>query len=105
MLRGDRLKTLREDRGYTHQKLAELLDLGTSQVWRYEAGKTDPSGDILVRLAKVFDVSVDYLLGLVDDPTPTVLSENNLSPKERTVLAALRRGQNYEAIKLIVGDN
>lgn len=104
MLHGDRLKTLREDRGYTHHKLAELLDLGASQIWRYETGKTDPSGDILVRIARVFDVSVDYLLGLTDDPGPTGLSESNLSPKERTVVAALRRGQNYEAIKLIIGD-
>jgi transcriptional regulator with XRE-family HTH domain len=105
MLRGDRLKALRENKGYTHQQLAELLDLALPQIWRYEAGKTDPSGDIVARIARVFNVSADYLLGLTDEPTPPGALEDGLSPKERTVLSALRRGQNYEAIKMIVSDN
>jgi transcriptional regulator with XRE-family HTH domain len=105
MLRGERLKALREAKGYTHQQVADLLNLGIAQIWRYEAGKTDPTGDVLTRMAKVFNVSTDCLLGLTDDPAPVGLSESNLSPKERIVVAALRRGQNYEAIKLIVSDN
>jgi transcriptional regulator with XRE-family HTH domain len=104
MLVGDRLKDLREGRSYTHQELAHLLDLSITQVWRYETGKTDPSGEILARMAKVFNVSVDYLLGVIDDPLPPGSTESNLSDQEKAVIQALRRGQKIEAIKVIVGD-
>ena len=101
MLRGDRLKSLREKGGYTHAELAEMLDLGYAQVYRYEAGKTDPSGEILDRIASVFGVSVDYLLGRTDDPTPSV---SNLSSKEKEVVSALRRGDYKALMKAVVGD-
>lgn len=105
MLQSERLKILRESRGYSHQKLAELLDIGFPQIWRYESGKNDPSSEVLSRMAKVLDVSADYLLGLTDDPTPSALSENNLSEHEHSVVAAMRRGEKYEAIRLIVTEN
>lgn len=101
MLRGDRLKVLRESKGYTHEELAELLDLGTTQIWRYENGKTDPSGDILSRIAQVLDVTADYLLGLTDDPHPN-LKIDNLTSQERKVLSAMRHGDYFEAIRVIV---
>jgi transcriptional regulator with XRE-family HTH domain len=104
MLHGERLKALRESKRYTHQHLANMLGLAMVQVWRYEAGKTDPSGDVLARMAKVFNVSVDYLLGLTDTPLPPGVSASDLSEKERNVIAALREGEPYEAIKLIVAD-
>ncbi len=102
MLQNERLKNLRESKRYTHQELAELLDISTPQIWRYEAGKVDPSADVLARLAMVFSVSTDYLLGLTEDPAPSPLSENNLTEHEHSVVAALRRGEKYEAIRLIV---
>lgn len=101
MLRGDRLKDLRQSKGYTHEELAEILDLSQKQIWRYEAGKTDPSGEIVSRIAEVFNVSSDYLLGVTDDPNP-YLRVDNLSPKERQVLAAMRRGEVVEAIRVLV---
>jgi transcriptional regulator with XRE-family HTH domain len=104
MLHGDRLKLLRESKGYTHQRLAELLDLSISQIWRYESGKTDPTGDILARIARVFNVSVDYLLGITDEATPPGLIETGLSQKERNVITALRQGDNYQAIKMIIDE-
>lgn len=100
-MRGDRFRSLRESKNYTHEELAELLQLGTSQIWRYENNKTDPAGDVLARIAKIFGVSTDYLLGLTDDPTPSV---DNLTTRERAVLAAMRHGDVVEAIKVMVND-
>jgi transcriptional regulator with XRE-family HTH domain len=101
MLHGDRLKQLRVQKGFTHQQLAEQLGLGTKQIWRYESGENDPTGDILRRIAQAFNVSVDYLLGLVNEPTPW-LCEGDLTSKEREVLVAWRRGDRMEAIRAIV---
>lgn len=103
MFRGDRLKQLREARGFTHADLATLLDVGYAQINRYEAGRITPAGDVVARIATVFNVSTDYLLGMADDPAPN-FRVDNLSPKERAVLSAMRHGEPMEAIKIIVND-
>jgi transcriptional regulator with XRE-family HTH domain len=101
MIDGDRLKQLRLQKGLTYQQMAEQLSLGTKQFWRYESGENDPTGDVLRRLAEVFKVSADYLLGLTDEPMPW-LREGDLTKKEREVITAWRRGERLDAIRAIV---
>ena len=61
---GDRLKTLRTGKHMTQRQLAQLIGVTKSMVSAYETGIRYPSYDILIRLASVFGVSTDYLLGL-----------------------------------------
>lgn len=89
-MRGDRLRKIREDHNYTQEQLAELLDIGQTQIWRYENGKSAPNSDILLKIASFFNVSTDYLLGLSDEPKGYF--EVELTPDEQKVLAAYRRG-------------
>lgn len=103
MFRGDRLKQLRESRNYTHAELADLINVGFAQIYRFEAQKASPTADILAKLAEVFNVSADYLLGLTDEQAPH-FRVDNLSPEEREVLAELRRGNKLAAIRAIAGD-
>src|SRR5579859_7122126 len=103
MLQGERLKLLRISRGYTHQKLAERVDLGMKQIWRYETGENDASGDVLARFAREFNVSTDYLVGLTDDPSPCI-SQSDLQPKELQVISAWRRGDKMFALRTIILD-
>ncbi len=103
-MRGDRFRNLRINRGYTHEELAEMLGLSQKQIWRYEAEKTEPSGKILARIAEVFNVSTDYLLGITDDPSPH-LRVDNLTDKEREVLSAMRRGDVVEAMRALISDS
>lgn len=102
-MRGDRLKQLRLLHSHSQESLAELLGIGNRQIWRYENGETEPDGQIVAKIAQVFDVSTDYLLGLTDDPNPK-LKESDLQPKERAVIAAWRQGDFREAIRGIVND-
>lgn len=104
MLRGERVRALRLEKKYTHQELADKLGMNIRQIARYEAGETDSTGDALVRLAQVFSVSTDYLLGLTDDPTPRY-GISDLTPTEQAVLDALRRNDPLAAIKAIVYDS
>jgi transcriptional regulator with XRE-family HTH domain len=99
-LRGDRLRELRQRRDYTQEELAEILDLGIRQIHRYESGETDPSGDIVARIAKLLGVTTDYLLGLVDEPDAH-FSERDYSPMERKLITAVRKGRIVEALKTI----
>lgn len=61
---GDRLKTLRTGKHMTQWQLAQHIGVTKSMVSAYETGIRYPSYDILIRLACVFGVSTDYLLGL-----------------------------------------
>lgn len=60
---GKRLRILRENKGYNQEKLAKLCGLSTSTIGMYEQGRRQPDNDTLVKLADIFDVSIDYLLG------------------------------------------
>lgn len=103
MLSGERLRELRQARGFTHERLAELLNLNPKQIWRYETNQTDPNGEIVARMARLFEVSTDFLLGVSDDPMPG-LTQDVLSPGERFIIASLRQGQKLKAIRAIVDD-
>ena len=62
---GERLEKLREERGYTKQRLSELMDMKSySTVTAWENGSNLPRGFELIKLAEMFEVSTDYILGL-----------------------------------------
>jgi transcriptional regulator with XRE-family HTH domain len=63
----ERLKRLREETGDNSRKVASALGLSTSTYLYYEQEKTQPNLDTLVKIAKYFNVSVDYLLGLKNE--------------------------------------
>ena len=65
-----RLKDLREDKDLTQQKMADMLKISRSAYSAYENGANAVPIDVLVRLAKFYNTSVDYLLEQTDDPTP-----------------------------------
>ena len=61
---GNRLKELRTKAGLTQQKLGGLLRVSKSMVSYYELQERTPSPEVLVKLASIFHVSADYLLGI-----------------------------------------
>ena len=65
---GQRIRQLRHKANLTQAQLGKLLGCSGSTVSLYEGGQRSPDTEMLVRLAEVFDVSVDYLLGRVSDP-------------------------------------
>lgn len=63
----DRLKQLRASNGETSRTTAENLGLSLSTYLYYEQERTQPTLETLVKIARHFGVSVDYLLGLKDE--------------------------------------
>ena len=59
---GNILRSLRKNNGKTQLELAKLLNVQKSTVSMYERNKRTPSPDVLMKYAKLFDVSLDYLL-------------------------------------------
>lgn len=63
---GKKLKELRQNAGLTQQQLADKLWVTKTTVSYYELSDRNPSPEILIKIAKAFHVSTDYLLGLED---------------------------------------
>lgn len=61
---GDMLKNLRTNAGMTQTELANRLGITKSVVSYYELQERTPSPDVLIRLAGIFRVTTDYLLGI-----------------------------------------
>lgn len=61
---GKVLKELREENNLTQKKLADILGLNSVTYLRYEKEQREPPLSVLVDIAKFYDVSVDYLLGV-----------------------------------------
>lgn len=64
---GERLKMLRTEKNIGQNLLAKELQLSNASVSYWETGKQEPSAQAIFKLAKYFNVSADYLLGLSDD--------------------------------------
>lgn len=61
-----RLSELRKGTKLTQRQVAEMLNIKQQSYSRYEYGTGEPNLETLVKLAKFFEVSTDYLLGLAD---------------------------------------
>lgn len=63
----ERLKELREDNDLTQEQVANALGLKREQYRRYETGINEIKASHIIKFAKFYQVSTDYLLGLTDD--------------------------------------
>lgn len=83
---GSSLKILRLKANMTQAQLAQKLGLTKSVISAYETGLRLPSYDILIHIAKIFNVSTDYLLGLENR---NVIDLSGLSQEEIDALMHL----------------
>lgn len=94
---GKRIKELRQKAGLTQQQLAERIWVSKAAISNYELYERNPSPEILIKLARVFHVSTDYLLGI--EEKTQVLDVSDLTDEDIQVLestAALLRKKNLE---------
>ena len=62
-----RIRELRKEHGLTQKQLADKLQTTNSAVCDWERGRTQPDLETLAKIASLFSVSSDYLLGLSDE--------------------------------------
>lgn len=66
MIFNERLKLLRKERGWTQVKMAEKMSVAMRNYQRIEADGNTPNYANLIKIADIFDVSLDYLTGRTD---------------------------------------
>ncbi len=64
-----RIRDLREDRDWTQADVANKLNMTQTGYSKYERGERDVPTEILIQLADLYGVSIDYLLGQTNNPT------------------------------------
>lgn len=99
-MRGDRLKQMRESRHLTQRELSTLCGFGEKQIWRYENDQSDPPSNHLATMAKVLNITSDYLLGLTDDPHQYY--DAKLTPAEQKLLDAFDSNDVIGAMRIII---
>lgn len=65
-----RIRNLREDKDLYQKDIAKLLEISQQYYSEYELGKRTIPITHLIKLAKFYNVSLDYLVGLTDEPKP-----------------------------------
>jgi len=65
-----RLKDIREDNNLTQNQIAQVLNMKQQQYSRYENGTNEIPFEYIIKLAKYYNVSIDYLAELTDNPKP-----------------------------------
>lgn len=63
-----RLRDIREDKDLKQQNIADILGIGQSDYSKYERGVNMMGIDKYIKLAQYYNVSLDYLCGLIDEP-------------------------------------
>lgn len=63
-----RLRDLREDHDLTQTELVRLLGMHKTTYTNYEQGKREPPFELVIRLARLYNVSLDYIAGLISEP-------------------------------------
>ena len=66
-----RIRNLREDADLTQTELAEKLDMSQTGYSKYETGENDIPTAILIKLSKIYNVSIDYMLNISDNKNIT----------------------------------
>lgn len=79
----EHIKSLRISKKFTQSDLAELLQVTKSTISSYESGVRQPSYDVLIKISKIFHVSIDYLLGNSSNCTIDV---TGLTDKQRNTV-------------------
>ena len=63
-----RIRDLRSDHDLNQQQVADYLGMSQTGYSKYEVGTNDIPTQILIKLARLYDTSIDYLLGETDHP-------------------------------------
>lgn len=79
----DQIRLIRKFNGYTQQQIADILKIDRSTYASYEIGRNRPDIAVLQNFAKIFKVTVDYILNLTEDSVYRLRDDTNEFNKER----------------------
>lgn len=86
-----KIKDLRIEKGWTQKELAERIQTSNKNIWAWENKISSPDIETLIVLAKVFEVTVDYLIGNSDDfGIVNIVANSELTEDEKAIIKKYR---------------
>ena len=79
----NRLQALRTEKGINMKEAAQALSMPYTTYVNYEKGTREPSSEVLIKLAKFYDTSIDYLVGKVERVAPIPAGFQPLPKRDR----------------------
>lgn len=107
----NRIKQLREENNWTQAKLSEKMNCAMSSIAMYENGCRKPSLEVIIKLAELFNCSIDYLLGKSEiknyqnKKTDFEKIQINLYKKDYEDITDEQKRQIEEFAKFVLKDN
>ena len=100
-----KLKSLRSAKGMSQAEMAKVLAISPSAIGMYEQGRREPAAEVLVAMAQIFGVTVDYLLtgsprNDSDEETLTLLMSGRLAAADKRL--GNRAGRSFSRQELAV---
>lgn len=90
---GDILRELREDKGYTQTELGDLLGLTRQTISAYENGTIEPTLSTLIKLADLYNCSLDYLAGRTKEMYNLNLIKND---NKKFIMEVIKIAEKYD---------
>lgn len=72
-----RLRELREDRDIKQEEIAKILGVKQSAISKYEKGRAKYRAEDIAKLSQYYNISADYILGLINEPKPLYKMRKN----------------------------
>ena len=82
----ERLRDLREDMDLNQSQIAKILGIKQQQYSRYEIGETPMKVEFYIKLAQFYNVSLDYITGLIDHPKPLYAKPTKEQVKNQQII-------------------
>ena len=100
----NRLKDLRNDLDMTQTEVSKKFYLQPTQYRRYENGETDLPLEWAKKFAIFYNVSIDYIAGLIETERPLHSTPETLSEKEAILVSQYRKNKKLqEAVDILLG--
>lgn len=97
---GNVIRDLRRKHKLTQRELAEIFGVSTGAVGFWETGQREPSNEMLIKISKFFEVTIDYLLNNEKNNTITIMGSNGsykkFSLSEKNIKAIEQLAENME---------
>ena len=100
----NRIKDLREDHDLDQKDICKVLGISQQYYSRYETGKIEIPLRHYITLAKFYNVSLDYLAGITNEPRPLVSNKKELTAKQLALINAYENKKEMQvAIDCLLG--
>lgn len=84
-MKGNRIQELKEQKGISSQKLSDMLGISRTTLYNYESNKTSIPSNILEKLSKIFNVSMEYILRLDNNLDKEYLLDKNIEKIKQNI--------------------